>query len=108
MVLIGEHPTRGGEYYYAEPNGNGHAQRPASPSPADRARAQRPRIASAGPLRRRSHGLMASQTHWSAQSGWLAGLAAGCIAIGVLAGVNPQYGLLGALGLMFAVVTSRT
>lgn len=36
---------------------------------------------------------------------WLGGLAAGCIAIGLLAGVNPQYGVLGALGLMFAIVT---
>jgi O-antigen ligase len=36
---------------------------------------------------------------------WLAGLTAGCIAIGLLAGVNPQYGIFGALGLMFAVVT---
>jgi putative inorganic carbon (hco3(-)) transporter len=36
---------------------------------------------------------------------WLAGLVAGCIAIGALAGINPKYGVLGALGLMFAAVT---
>jgi putative inorganic carbon (hco3(-)) transporter len=36
---------------------------------------------------------------------WLAGLAGGCMAIGLVAGVNPQYGVLGALGLMFAIVT---
>jgi len=36
---------------------------------------------------------------------WLGGLASGCIAIGLLAGVNPEYGIFGALGLMFAVVT---
>jgi putative inorganic carbon (HCO3(-)) transporter len=35
---------------------------------------------------------------------WLACLAAGCVAIGALAGVSPEYGLLGALGLMFAAV----
>jgi putative inorganic carbon (HCO3(-)) transporter len=39
-------------------------------------------------------------------SPWLlACLALGCIGIGLLAGVNPEYGVLGALGLMFAVVT---
>jgi putative inorganic carbon (hco3(-)) transporter len=39
-------------------------------------------------------------------SPWLlAGLAVACIGIGLLAGMNPQYGVLGALGLMFAVVT---
>jgi O-antigen ligase len=39
-------------------------------------------------------------------SPWLlACLAVGCIGIGLLAGVDPEYGLLGALGLMFAVVT---
>jgi putative inorganic carbon (HCO3(-)) transporter len=39
-------------------------------------------------------------------SPWLlASLALGCIGIGVLAGVNPEYGLLGALGVMFAIVT---
>jgi putative inorganic carbon (HCO3(-)) transporter len=36
---------------------------------------------------------------------WLGGVGAGCIAIGVLAGLNPQYGVFGALGLMFAVLT---
>jgi putative inorganic carbon (hco3(-)) transporter len=35
---------------------------------------------------------------------WLGCLAAGCVAIGALAGVSPEYGLLGALGLMFAAV----
>lgn len=34
----------------------------------------------------------------------IACLGAGCIGIGVLAGVNPTYGVIGALGLMFAVV----
>jgi putative inorganic carbon (HCO3(-)) transporter len=32
-------------------------------------------------------------------------LAAGCVAVGILAGINPQYGVFGALGVMFAVVT---
>ena len=36
---------------------------------------------------------------------WLGWIAVGCIGIGVLAGVNPKYGLLGALGLMFAAIT---
>lgn len=36
---------------------------------------------------------------------WLLACLAVCIAIGVLAGMNPEYGLIGALGLMFAVVT---
>jgi O-Antigen ligase len=35
----------------------------------------------------------------------LACLAAACVAIGVIAGVKPEYGLLAALGMMFAVVT---
>jgi putative inorganic carbon (HCO3(-)) transporter len=32
-------------------------------------------------------------------------LAAGCVAVGILAGINPQYGVFAALGVMFAVVT---
>lgn len=36
---------------------------------------------------------------------WLLACFPVCVAIGVLAGVNPKYGLLAALGLVFAVVT---
>jgi O-antigen ligase len=37
---------------------------------------------------------------------WLIGcVAAACVAIGIIAGVNPEYGLLAALGLMFTIVT---
>jgi putative inorganic carbon (hco3(-)) transporter len=36
---------------------------------------------------------------------WLGGVGAGCLAIGLLAGVNPEYGVFGALGLMFALLT---
>lgn len=36
---------------------------------------------------------------------WLAALAGGCVGIGILSGVDPQYGVFGALGLMFAAVT---
>jgi O-antigen ligase len=37
--------------------------------------------------------------------GWVACLALACIGLGVVAGVNPEYGVLGALGLTFAAVT---
>jgi O-antigen ligase len=36
---------------------------------------------------------------------WLFACLAVCVGIGVLAGANPQYGLLAALGLVFAVIT---
>lgn len=36
---------------------------------------------------------------------WLLVCLATCVAIGILAGLNPQYGLLAAVGLLFAVVT---
>jgi O-antigen ligase len=36
---------------------------------------------------------------------WLLACLTVCVGIGVLSGVNPQYGLFGALGLMFAVIT---
>lgn len=36
---------------------------------------------------------------------WLLACLAVCLGIGALAGINPWYGLLGALGLMFAVIT---
>lgn len=36
---------------------------------------------------------------------WLLVCLAACLAVGTLAGINPQYGILGALGLLFAVVT---
>jgi putative inorganic carbon (hco3(-)) transporter len=38
---------------------------------------------------------------------WLLGCFAVCIIIGVLSGVDPEYGILGALGLLFAVVAIR-
>jgi len=36
---------------------------------------------------------------------WLLGCLAVCVGIGVLAGINPEYGLIGALGVMLAVIT---
>jgi O-antigen ligase len=47
---------------------------------------------------------MALAQRFGPLSPWLIGcLGAACIGIGLLAGVNPEYGVLGALGLMFAV-----
>jgi putative inorganic carbon (HCO3(-)) transporter len=49
---------------------------------------------------------MAASQRFGPLNSWMVGcLAVACIGIGVIAGVNPQYGVLGALGLMFAVVT---
>ena len=36
---------------------------------------------------------------------WLLACLAVCVGIGVLAGINPEYGLVGALGVMLAVIT---
>jgi O-antigen ligase len=38
---------------------------------------------------------------------WLGGLALACIATGLLAGINPGYGLLAAAGIMFAAIVIR-
>ena len=37
--------------------------------------------------------------------GWVACLVLGCIGLGVLTGIDPKYGVMGALGAVFAVVT---
>jgi O-antigen ligase len=38
---------------------------------------------------------------------WLLGCFAACVVIGVVSGIKPEYGLLGAVGLVFAVVALR-
>lgn len=47
---------------------------------------------------------MAVSERFGPLSPWLLASFAACVLIGVLAGVNPEYGILGALGLMFAIV----
>ena len=93
IVLIGEHPARGLQYYYGE--GDDHALDDA-----------RWRVDRAETLRKgRPPALMAFAGRISPLNRWLLACLGVCVAIGVLAGINPEYGLVGALGVMLAVIT---